>query len=128
MQKQFHWKYKLALAILLSTITMISILALLLFLDAIRTRMEPRTTSKIIKIRKKKKKRNEENITQERQDKSHETEDKWEIPSDHSSHNSEQFTSDYGSTYEFQTIEEIQQHISPTKQQAENKKKINFKT
>ena len=68
-----------------------------------------------MKIRKTKKKRNKENITPKRQDKSQETDDIWEIPSDYSSHNSEQFTSHYGSTYNYQTIEEKQKQLSPTK-------------
>jgi len=75
----------------------------------------------MIKIKKQKNKRDKEIIQQESQDKSQESEEIWEIPSDYSSHNSEQFTSDYGSTYKVQTIEEIQQLISPTKQQSENK-------
>jgi len=79
-----------------------------------------------MKIRKTKKKRNKENITPKRQDKSQETDDIWEIPSDYSSHNSEQFTSDYGSTYNYQTIEEKQEQLSPTKKQFKNEEKNNF--
>jgi len=85
--------------------------------------MDSRTTSKVIKIKQQKERRDKENITQERQDKSQDSEEIWEIPNDYSIHNSEQFTSDYGSTYNFQTIEEVQQLISPTNQQSDNKKK-----
>jgi len=79
-----------------------------------------------MKIRKTKKKRNKENITPKRQDKSQETDDVWEIPSGYSSHNSEQFTSDYGSTCKYQTIEEKQEQLSPTKKQFKNEEKNNF--
>jgi len=45
---------------MLSTITIIGLLALLLFLDAIRTKMDSRTTSKVIKIKKRKKNKDNE--------------------------------------------------------------------
>jgi len=80
-----------------------------------------------MKIRKTKKKRNKENITPKRQGKSQETDDIWEIPSDYSSHNSEQFTSDYGSTYNYQTIEEKQKQLSPTKNNLKMKKRTTSK-
>jgi len=62
------------------------------------------------------KKKNKKKITQECQDKSQES-DIWEIPSDYSSHNSEQFTSDYGSTSKYITIQEEQEQSSPTKEE-----------
>ena len=77
--------------------------------------MDSKKISNVIKRRKTKKKRNKKNITSRCQDKSQETDDVWEIPSDYSSHNSEQITSDYGSTCKYLTKEEKQEQLSLTK-------------
>ena len=77
--------------------------------------MDSKKISNVIKRRKTEKKRNKKNITSRCQDKSQETDDVWEIPSDYSSHNSEQITSDYGSTCKYLTKEEKQEQLSLTK-------------
>jgi len=112
LQKQSHWKSKLPLAIALSMITIISLLILILFLDALRIKMG--SNKEVYSTRKKRiKKKNKKKTSQESQDKDVESEDIWEVPSDYSSHNSEQFTSDYGSTSNYIEIQERQDLLLP---------------
>jgi len=66
------------------------------------------------------KKKNKKKITQECQDKDLESEDIWEIPSDYSSHNSEQFTSDYGSTSKDIHIQEKQELFYQIEKEEQN--------
>jgi len=93
---------------MLSTITIISLLVLILFLDAIRTKMDSKNNYNKDRRRKTKKKRHKK-TSKYLQDKNPKSEDIWEVPSDYTSHNSEQFTSDCGSTLKFTAPEEEEQ-------------------
>jgi len=74
LQKQSHWKSKLPLAIALSMITIISLLILILFLDALRIKMG--SNKEVYSTRKKRiKKKNKKKTSQESQHKDVESED-----------------------------------------------------
>jgi len=74
--------------------------------------------------RRKTKKKRHKRTSIDLQDKSQESEDICEIPSNYSSHNSEQFTSDYGSTSKYITTDKEEQRLQEKEEKQLTEKEI----